>query len=178
MKGAANWSDLTAPGYLESAGWLQVSQKKVLPNSVGTTLKPVGMASTLKSKVRFSGRERWADPDIPQFEHVSNSIHWSLMAIMRADSPWPAAKTACGAAGVCSELLTFRACPILRFGRVTLPYPHAGVVCANEGRQVKLGWLQKLSLRGDGCQLDAQCRDLLKQIKALGTWREHASRFQ
>jgi hypothetical protein len=46
------------------------------------------------------------------------------------------------------------------------------------GPQVKLGWLQKLSLRGDGCQLDAQCRDLLKQIKALGSWREHASRFQ
>jgi hypothetical protein len=40
-----------------------------------TTLKPVGMPSTLKSKARLSGCESLANPDILQFEHVSSSVH-------------------------------------------------------------------------------------------------------
>jgi hypothetical protein len=71
--------------YLVSAGRLQASQKKVSPNSNWTTLKPAGMASTLKSKARFSRWERRAVPDIPQFEHTSNSVH-RLGAVIRADS--------------------------------------------------------------------------------------------
>src|ERR1700751_3039242 len=76
----------TAPrtAYLVSAGRFQASQKKVSPNSNWTTLKPAGMASTLKSKARFSRWERRAVPDIPQFEHTSNSVH-RLGAVIRAD---------------------------------------------------------------------------------------------
>jgi hypothetical protein len=91
--------------YLVSAGRLQDSQKKISPKSEWTTLKPVGIASTLKSKVRFSGCERRADPDIPQSGHVSNSIHLST-AVMHADSQDGAKQTYDAAIG-CSELLTF-----------------------------------------------------------------------
>ena len=67
--------------YLVSAGRLQDSQTKILPNSERTTLKPVGIVSTLKSKARFSGRERWTGPDIPQCGQISNSIHLSSAVI-------------------------------------------------------------------------------------------------
>jgi hypothetical protein len=93
------------PAYLVSAGRLQASQKKISPNSKRTTLKPIGIASTLKSKARFSVCERRAGPDIPQFEHVSNSVHVSP-AVMHADSR-ASVKLTHGAAVGCSELLTF-----------------------------------------------------------------------